>query len=223
MSVIPTAFNLEIGDLIVTWVRAINAQGPGEYSAANSIGALVVGPPTSVPFNLRSWSTLTSITLEWDYNGTSSYEIFWNQGSVINTWVSLINTTLNQHTLSNLDTGTDYLFRIRAFNQLGNGTFTPDYYEWTAIAPGWMDPITSSMSSTNVWISWNLPNLTNGADVTSYRLLILEWSTYTFWEYPLLCNGSTSTSVATRWCDIPMLNITSTLSYQPGQLIIAKA
>jgi len=71
-----------------------------------------------------------------------------------------------------------------------------------------MDPVTTIMSSTNIRISWNLPNVSNGADIDGYRVLILEKDHFTFSEFPTLCNGSQSIVISTRRCDIPMSNIT---------------
>ena len=86
-------------------------------------------------------------------------------------------------------------------------------FERTASPPGWMDPVVTSMSSNNLRISWSLPNVTNGADVDRYRILVLEKDHYTFTEFPSLCNGTNDFSIVNWWCDIPMNNITANLLY----------
>lgn len=50
-----------------------------------------------------------------------NYEVFWNQGSLINTWASLTLTPSLTLTQSGLSAGETYSFTVRGINKYGAG------------------------------------------------------------------------------------------------------
>jgi hypothetical protein len=90
-------FYLAVGDLVVARVQAYNSLGWGSNSADNTAGATYSTAPTAAVTSLArgSATSKTAIQLTWTgvttspSNGglTADYQVYWNQGSSVNTWV----------------------------------------------------------------------------------------------------------------------------------------
>lgn len=81
-----------------------------------------------------------------------------------------------------------------------------------------MSPPTISQSGQNVIITWTSPT-NNGADITSFKILL--WNGLTYSENTALCNGLLQ--IVSLSCTIPMTGFSSTLSLPAGTLILARA
>lgn len=94
-------FGLELGDLIVAYVRATNEIGPGAYSDLNDSGDIVrtepLSPPTAPSEGAATddsqievtWSALSGV--DTGYDTITRYQIYWDNGSVGTDW-ALIET-----------------------------------------------------------------------------------------------------------------------------------
>jgi hypothetical protein len=76
------------------WVTARNAVGVSSYSASISIYFASTPAAPGTPFRIQT-TTQTQLVIGWtanvqgDFGGTqlTGYEVWWNQGSIINTFV----------------------------------------------------------------------------------------------------------------------------------------
>ena len=53
-----------------------------------------------------------------------NYEVYWDQGSVVNSWTSLTLTSSLTYTELGLTGGITYSFKIRGINKYGQGAFS---------------------------------------------------------------------------------------------------
>jgi len=84
-----------------------------------------------------------------------------------------------------------------------------------------MTPVTTTMSGSNVRISWTLPS-DGAAAITSYRILIQHSDGSTLSQQINYCDGTSFVIIANRFCEIPMSVLTSSpFSLSQGMLIKA--
>lgn len=103
-------FGLELGDLIVVQVRAINEIGSGPFSVLNDSGDIVRTVPRSPPDALEegpstddsqievTWSALSGI--DTGYDSITRYTVFWDNGSSGTDWVLIETQDLGSFTYS---------------------------------------------------------------------------------------------------------------------------
>jgi len=166
--------------LIRVKVRAFNAKGSGEFSELNTAGATIETEPTNlsvasidVPSTSNTatrvtWTALTgSARGGWDV-AITGYEVYWDQATGT-TWVSLANTTAAEtaYTVSGLEGGTVYSFKVRAYNKYGEGLFAAPVSVNTSQVPAQPAPPTVEVASAHVKISWERP-FRNHREVVAY-------------------------------------------------------
>ena len=176
--------------LIRVKIRGTNLKGDGEYSEVNTVGATIETEPTNlsvasidVPstFNDRTkvvWTALTgSARGGWNVDITS-YEVYWDQGNNVTTWVSKYKTTRTDVggllTYANVDSlvgGGIYQFKVRAYNKYGEGLFTDAVSVNTSQAPEQPAAPTLEVVGAHVKISWVRP-FRNHREVTAYQILL---------------------------------------------------
>jgi len=127
-------------------VTAINRIGPSLPSVINSQGAVVETVPHKPPVAPTKNYKTTQGSLVIDYmflEGTAdggsavlSYEIQWDQGETVNTFVTLQNNLLSQVTVnSGIVGGRVYGFRYRARNRQGWSAYSDIRYFKAANVP----------------------------------------------------------------------------------------
>jgi len=164
---------------------------PGKVSITQKIEL-----QTSKVYNMVETNTAV---LRWRPSPFSSYEIL---SYVIKAYVngepqsSLLDTgsTLSSYTIYYLDYGVSYQFQVAARSEIGIGDFSPlsnafvlDPYPPTIIDFGVKAKIVPG--STVVDVSWNEPNYTNGAPITSYILTIIDTITGVRQSYTVPVDG----------------------------------
>uniref|UniRef100_UPI0035BC8F4F fibronectin type III domain-containing protein n=1 Tax=Agreia sp. TaxID=1872416 RepID=UPI0035BC8F4F len=151
-------------------VRAVNAAGAGGWSEPAS------STPRTVPDAIE-WSTAvagdTVVELTWaePADGGDTIDGYTVQQSVDGgAWTDAVSTTESSATISGLENGTSYRFRVRAANDAGSGAWsaiiaaTP---RTTSGAPAWklVEPRDSAVA-----LSWAPPAETGGATITGYEV-----------------------------------------------------
>jgi hypothetical protein len=93
-----------------------------------------------------------------------------------NLWSTLTGNTpytLLTHVEANLQTGVEYVFRVRASNLFGWGEFSDSVTIRADEVPAQITPVTTTVESVYVQIAWSAPSTDNGATVLEYRIFII--------------------------------------------------
>ena len=218
-------FQLALGTLIQASVRAVNSQGPGEYSELNtdtSYGGVAYvqtrpSEPAAAPErNPAAWPLSVSeisIIMPEVANGAdeaggsdiTSYNLEWNAGAGTS-FVEIVGGSadnLNREVTVATTPGQAYLFRYRVRNVFGwSDGFSPQATILSANIPDTPAAATTEISGQNVKISWAAPSA-NYASITSYKILILSQSGALL-EETLTCDGFDGTIIADTECFIPL-------------------
>jgi hypothetical protein len=180
----PTGYNLQLGDLVVAMVAAINDKGEGQFSGTNIIGALAETPPQTPPTGPARGilTTETQLDVNWEFlttyeqtGGTDiiSYELDMDDG-LGGSFVEVIGYTtpfaLNSFLITfDIVSGRNYALKYRAQNVHGwSPDFSPITYILAATVPAIPvgEPQTSiADTEVNVRISWQAPTSTGGTGV----------------------------------------------------------
>lgn len=100
--------------------------------------------------------------------------------------------------------GTQYYLRVRAKNKYGWGVDSTPLAVYAAAKPEAPDAPSSGKQSTSMRITWPLPD-ENGLAATEYEILIQQKDgTFTA---SAQCDGSDSTVVTNRYCDVTMVHL----------------
>ena len=171
-------------------VRTLTSVGNSQGNPSVTETTLSESAP-SAPQNLRATAQTggVSMALTWtvpiDNGGANitDYEVSSDNGS---TWNSTGGTTLS-YTVTGLDKGTEYVFRVRAINSVGNGTASASDTETTLTTRP--DPVTSltgtaDSNGTEMDLAWVAPADDGGSAITEYQ--------YRF---------TTGTSIGGTWTD----------------------
>jgi hypothetical protein len=181
-------YSLDVQNLVVARVRAINELGAGSYSPDNAAGALIETEPTAMASPTSGSSTDTSrIELNWallasphdGYSPVTTYALQWDAGlGDTYPWVDLVGVTsdylLSSYTVTaGITAGSSYRFQIRAVNFWGAGAYSPVTTVVAATTPAQPSAPTTSIESAagSVVISWLEPS-NRGAMITSYTVKI---------------------------------------------------
>jgi len=183
-------FNLAYDTLVQAQVLARNARGWSAASAPNSAGARIQVEPLAMTAPARGSATgPTQIDVNWsaltiaaDYGGSSvlSYHLQYDNGTNAVTWRDVIGLAPDSLATSvivssNVVSGTQYGFRVRARNIFGWGPYSAVTYIKAAREPGVpIAPTTSIDSATGgVAIAWTAPDA-RGDTITAYLIEIAD-------------------------------------------------
>jgi len=153
--------------------------GPTRNAAGTTSTTIQIDFPTISSSPENGGSPVTSLNLQWD------------QGSA--SWTSLLgessDSLVTSFTVTGLTPGGSYQFRYRAKNIYGWGPTSTAETIIAATSPSQMDPVTTSISGSNVKISWSAPD-SNGSPITAYTVSIADQA-YSTWTPDLTnCDAS---------------------------------
>jgi hypothetical protein len=149
----------------------------------------VPSSPPVAPTRNNLLTSISSITVDYlEVTGYAtggatilSYELQWDQGPNVATWVTLVgfdsDSLATQFTVpTTLVGGTVYNFRYRAKNRQGWGDVSSTTGIMAAAVPGQLSPVATEMNGVNVKISWTIadqPSYSDGGQpVTGYQVEI---------------------------------------------------
>lgn len=110
--------------------------------------------------------------------------------------------------MTGLVLGTTYEFTVAAQNSVGYSTESSPVSFLHAIPPATPSAPTLVNDDTSVIIDWVAPN-SNGAQITSYKILLRQSDDVTFTEDVINCDGSDSTIIQNTHCEVPLSVLTS--------------
>ena len=145
-------------------VRAKNEAGPGEWSEQNSIMTKESVP--GVPTNIQTAVTSNEITLSWDetpYAESYDIEIMSGMdgeqtvtGEVYGIEGNIVHLTDTAYTFHGLKSNTEYQYRIRANNHVGEGDWSETISAVTGTnAPQAPGNLKAEVDSTKVTLTWD--------------------------------------------------------------------
>jgi hypothetical protein len=108
--------------------------------------------------------------------------------------------------------GGTYKFKARARNIYGWGPYSTEVSIIASDVPSQMGVATTSIVGVNARIAWTAPS-SNGEDITSYLVEVLDSDGSTFTQESGSCPGS---DPAVLYCDIPL----TTLRASPYDLVL---
>lgn len=171
-------------------VRAVNAAGESAFS---TVALAKTWTPPSAPTDLRvTTSNTSSVSLSWraaeDDGGTAvtDYVIEFVAGSS-EVWSTFSDGTslLTSATVTGLNPGTTYRFRVRAVNALDRGAVSLVATTVTPVAlPSAPSSLTATAGNGQVALAWTAPTSTGGATIDNYLIEMstnegISWSTIT--------------------------------------------
>ena len=154
-------------------VRAVNSVGNSAASSAVTESTLTTVPGAPTGLSATAQTGGTSVELDWTAptnNGGSTiidYEVSSDDGG---TWNSTGSAT-TAYTVTGLDKGTEYIFRVRAVNSPhGDGDASASVTETTlTTVPASPTNLTASVTQTTADLSWTAPTDTGGTAITEYQ------------------------------------------------------
>ncbi len=212
-----------LGTLIQVRARAYNeigwGFGWGEYSNANTIGAIIQNIPGVVKAPTRGILTSTTVmNIEWlpveETGGAAidSYNLQWDDGSEGLNWFDLqgqegsLSTSLTYTSPTNqyIVPGKTYRFKVRAHNVHG---WSPAFSTVTLVLasepPVKPDPITTEINNLFVRVAWTA-YINNNFEALDKFQIIFKKSDGDLIEIKANCDGTNSVIFAQRYCDVPM-------------------
>jgi hypothetical protein len=230
-------YYLTYDTLIRAKVYAYNARGTSIASDPNASGARVQVEPSALTAPTRgsttgpaqvevNWSSLTTP----DNGGSSilSYHLQYDSGTSATNWTDVVGLSpdsllLTYTVSSDIESGTEYGFRVRARNIFGWGSYSTPTYITAAREPDQPLAPTTSIDSTTggLAISWVAPDA-RGDSITAYMIEILD-KAGTTWSTDSSCDGTSSTVVSALACVVPMTTLTaSPFSYEFDDVVIVR-
>jgi len=174
--------NYVYDDLIVVRASAKNAIGWGSTSSPNAAGATAKTVPQAPAQPTRnSGTTATQVVVDWtslitdaEIGGSTilSYHLQFDSGTGGVSWTDLVgfssNSLATTFTVSSgIVAGTDYMFRVRAKNIYGWGSYSATATINASGLPAQMAAVTTSISGSNLKIAFTSPG-DGGSAITGY-------------------------------------------------------
>ena len=182
-----TVTNLTNGTIYVFQVGAVNSSGIGSYSSQSA----QISTLPNVPINIKGTSGNNQIVLNWDAptsNGNSTitdYSIQYLSNSR-NTWTTFEHTasTNTTATITNLNNGTSYIFKVGAINLAGISSYSSQSNSiicGTQLAP---TNITGTGGNNQIALNWTAPTSNDTSVITDYSIQYSSnsgttWTTFT--------------------------------------------
>lgn len=211
-------FSLAYGTLIQAKVVASNERGWSAESAANTDGAHVEVEPSAVTAPLRGVLTgPTQLDVYWsalnlfDAGGSPvlSYHLQYDNATAAGQWLDVVGLAPDSMLLtvivsSQVVSGEQYGFRVRARNIFGWGPYSAVTYIQAAREPAKPDAPTTSIDATNggVVITWTAPDA-RGSAIVAYKIEIAN-KALTTWSEVASCDGADPTTRDALQCVVMM-------------------
>ncbi len=168
-----TITGLTNGNSYEVQVRAINAQGTGEWSGSSTATPVAVPmAPTAPTLAVGN----TQLTVAWsaptDTGGSAitRYELQYRTGGGAWTLISSGIGTRTSHTITGLTNGNSYEVQVSAVNDQGNSPWSRSAAATPATIPGAPDSPTLTEGNTQLTVAWTAPTDNGGTDITRYEL-----------------------------------------------------
>ena len=169
-----------IGDLVngtaySVRVRAINAVDAGPWSSASAVPAALPGEPGDVTIEVK----VAALGVSWtpaDPGGLriTGYRVQWSAGDASfddsDSYVDL-DRPVSSRQIRGLTNGTEYFVRVRATNEVGDGTWSPAESAVPVELPGEPGNVVAEPRPWALAVSWEQPD--DGGAVDSYRV---QWA-----------------------------------------------
>lgn len=124
--------------------------------------------------------------------------------------------------VTSLTPGTTYEFKIEAKNEYGYSDYSSTLSLLCAYISATPTSVVTSIDGSTVKIAWSLTT-TNGTPITSYKVHILEIGTATYTLESSDCDGTDSTIISNRYCNINFSTlIAAPYNYNGGESVYAK-
>jgi hypothetical protein len=148
-----------------------------------------------------------------------SYNLYWDNGTG-STDIELTDSLVTEWTVSALQGGENYKFKVRARNIYGYGSWSPEFLVEATDMPGKPPVPVVSLIDTSVHLSWIAP-ASHFAVIDQYELL---WLTVdgTFVQITPECDGTDNLIINALSCDVPMLKVEQETGLATDTLIKVK-
>ena len=170
-----TVSELDNGTEYAFELRAVNAVGAGEaVSAAATPRAGSAAP--GLPRGFEASADDGAVVLRWEApasdggSAVTGYEVrFGAAGGAFGAWRRAGGGSAREHTVRNLDNGTEYAFELRAVNAVGAGEAIPAAATPVA-APGRPVDLSAAPGNGAVALTWEAPSSDGGSAVVRYEV-----------------------------------------------------
>jgi hypothetical protein len=198
-------YNLSDGNRLEVQVAARNANGTGDTSPVSVAGETMHAlPRVSLPRMANK--TRSAVTLEWDTTRTTTdpslspeYVVYIATGGEDAEFTDRRATAATPFTVTDLEQGQTYRFKITAKDCRGEGRASPTLEVRLAEAPGQMGTVRTASEGCAVNISWAAPD-DGGSPLQGYTIEIGARSGSFF----PLSDTQCTTSVDATSCVVPM-------------------
>lgn len=133
------------------------------------------------------WTAL-STNAEIGGKAITGYNLYWDNGTGSST-ISLIESLATSRTVSGLNGGTTYKFKVRAKNINGYGSFSSELSVVASQSPGTMSAVVVTRETTNIKITWSAPDDGSSA-ITGYTILLYQPDSNSYLEDTSLCDAT---------------------------------
>ena len=178
---------LTFGEDWYYWVRAVDSNGTKGLYAGPVVLTVLAQPTGGAPSNFQAARGDTQIVLTWgappSMTGVTitGYQFRHREsGGTWGDWTADTGDALTE-TVPGLTNGTAYDFEVRATTSVGTGT-SASRSQTPATEPGVPTSFSATSTHNSVTLSWGAPADDGGAQVSSYRIEVLDgqsWSTRT--------------------------------------------
>ena len=170
---------LTAGESWYYWVRAVDSSGTKGLYAGPVVLTVLAQPTGGAPSNFQAALGDTEITISWgaapSMTGVTitGYEFRYREsGGTWEAWTADAGDDLTE-TITGLTNGTAYDFEVRATTSVGTGN-SASRSQTPATEPGVPTSFTATATHNSVTLSWGAPADNGGAQVSSYRIEVLN-------------------------------------------------
>lgn len=231
----PYDYGYTVNSLVKVYVSAHNDYGYGSASTVNTAGAKVrtvpiapatptVGTPATDTEVQIMWTALT-YGVDTGLVAITSYSLYSDNAAGDGIFNEIATGLITSYTVTGLTGGATYLFKVRATNMYGSGSFSSTLSYVPQDVPSEVGipdvSITSpTSSSTTVTIDWDKPD-EHSSSITEYDVRFLT-STGTYVRSTSECAGTDSTTLDSTSCTVSMSEIISITGLSRDSVIRVK-